>query len=108
MLALTFSRKSQVLHTECLGQLGARDAGSDVGRSRIVKRFKARNTVAEKGLAMSVNMIRVISSVTTYLLDGAFETQVWVALDLIHILRVYEDDRLGRSHNLKDIGSLLL
>jgi hypothetical protein len=91
-----------------LGQLGARDAGSDVERSRIVKRFKASNTVAEKGLVMSVNMIRVISSVTAYLLDGAFETQVWVALDLIHILRVYEDDRLGRSHNLKDIGSLLL
>jgi hypothetical protein len=108
MLALTVSWKSQVLHTECLGQLGARDADSDVERSRIMKRLKASNTVAEKGLVMSVNMIRVISSVTAYLLDGAFETQVWVAFDLVHILRVYEDDRFVRSHNLEDIGSLLL
>ena len=108
MLTLTVSWKTQVLHTECLGQLGTRDAGSDVESPRIMKRLKASNTVAEKGLVMSVNMIRLISSVTTYLLDGVFETQVWVAFDLVHILRVYEDDRLGRSHNLEDIGSLLL
>jgi hypothetical protein len=60
-----------------------------------VKGLKASDTVAEKGLMISVNMRRIIVGLSAYLLDSFFETQMRVALDLIHIFRVHQDERLG-------------
>jgi hypothetical protein len=93
--ALAFSLHLWLWHTECLCQLGACNTGSDVERSRIVKGLKASDTVAEKGLMISVNMRRIIVGLSAYLLDSFFETQMRVALDLIHIFRVHQDERLG-------------
>lgn len=60
-----------------------------------MKGLKASDTVAEKGLMISVNMRRIIVGLSAYLLDSFFETQMRVALDLIHIFRVHQDERLG-------------